>query len=329
MDIVSSYATIDTDTLTKFNSASTHSSPVLYELRKLSQELCSVFGLKVEQIESIDKSIPECYLVFADSGLRAARCWAQHIGFDKGIPLFRYFFSAETIKKEKASAFSARDTRDSTKIQSLIRAIRKNDEEPSLEAFISNARGSLNYAFDSIGGHIRSRVPRLELPDALAFSCLKSILGIDNFAETVYLSQLQDKYEEYIKKLAAVEAANVDASRYAKGMWIVGVMTNYAGYSSETKTDYYVLGEATNILDPGRNREWKFHAPLKRYNKLSDSPIAPTALMINTYMQTLPTFTKTNDLGVPRGDKHYPEIDIAVGHTNSKEFWVLIPKHGS
>ena len=47
--------------------------------------------------------------------------------------------------------------------------------------------------------------------------------------------------------------------------------------------------------------------------------------MINTYMQSQLQNDMRNELGLPRRDTYYPDIDVSTGYAGD-ELWVALPK---
>lgn len=313
MSIISSYCETEASGVDLFNSAARGTE--VYELRRLAQEVNASFGLHVGKITSIGSYKPSVRFVTPD-GILCGSGSVVKDGTKDGQPVFRYHITFPTISKEKASANSDRESRDSVNLASLIRAIKKNSEEPTTQKLLRAMNDGMKYTMRAVCNSGRGQ-PRLGLDADIQLAMTRYILGVDSSIPSAYISSLQDKFDQFQSQMQSFEAANADYARYTRGVTLVCINT-------VDSKPHYLVGDAT--FDTANDR-FDFQGSLKRYNSLADSPIAPTATMIKTFMQGTPHYDSGNDLGVMRQDKYFSDIDIAVGYSKHQELWVAIPKN--
>lgn len=313
MSIISSYCETEESIVDHFNQAPKDS--LIYELRRLAQEVNASFGLQVAKIMNTSSFRPSVRFVTPDGIVCGSGSVVKESTKD-GVATYRYWLSMPTVSKEKASANSDRDSRDSSNLASLIRTIKKNNEEPTTEKLLRAMNDGMKYTMRAVSNSSRGQ-PRLGLEADIQLAMTRYILGVDSSIPTAYISALQDKYDQFQSQMQSFEAAYADYARYTRGVTLVCINT------TETKP-HYLVGDAT--FDTVNDR-FDFQGGLKRYNSLADSPIAPTATMIKTFMQGTSQYDSGNDLGVLRQDKYFPDIDIAVGYSKHQELWVAIPKN--
>ena len=280
---------------------------------KLLVEICTAFNLK---INDISKNELEVHLVTAENHLNAGYVWASRNGNGDTI----YFYSNPLVSKQKGSANSSSDTRDSKKIATLIANIRKNSEIPNEDLLVNTYKAGLRAAFRAIGD--RYRQDHFEIDDSLALIATKVVLGIDKDIIPSNIESLQACYDKYMKKLNSVKQLESHKERFAKGATFIGVMNDNHNLA-HTKI-YYIVGEASFDTD---QEEVTIHGGVKRYSTLADTPLAGDAMIIRTYFDGKGSPDKDNELHIRRNDHFHHEIDVAQGYNNYKELFVLIPKH--
>jgi hypothetical protein len=144
-------------------------------------------------------------------------------------------------------------------------------------------------------------------------------LGVDTSISDDVRSQLQKVYDEYKKAVEAVKNMRDTQKRFAQGATFVGVM-----HSDHDDKVSYIVGKATYDLD---KEQVVIHDTVKRYSTLVDTSLASTAVMLRTYLKNQPMSGRLgdNELGVTNTDHYYGDIDLAVGYSNYKEVFALIP----
>ena len=287
----------------------------IYELRRLAQEAHASFGLQVSKIMNINAFKPSVRFVTPD-GISCGSGSVVKDGSKDGQTVYRYHLGFPTISKEKSSANSNRESRDSVNLASLIRAIKKNNEIPTTEKLLHAMNEGMKYTMRAVASGTHNQ-PRVSFDSNLSLAVTRFILGVDSSLSNAYISHLQDKFDQFQSEMQSFEAANTDYARYTRGVTLVCINTT-------DEKPHYLVGDATFNT---ANDRFDFQGSLKRYNSLADSPIAPTATMVKTFMQGTPHYDSSNDLGVTRQDKYFSDIDIAVGYAKHQELWVAIPKN--
>jgi hypothetical protein len=280
------------------------------KLKNLAMQVCHEFNLRVGATKE-----KHMLGLFTDNGLTVGT-----IAVNKDYRSSELYYDItmpDIICKEKSSARSDRNSRDSDKIATLIKSIKKNKEIPTAEKLTKNYLQCLFYALSRVG---EARKPDISIHQDVALSAIKFALGIDTMGVQLHTAKLQEVYNQYMKEVNELSSAKNNQDRYLKGCTAIGVV---GGRWNDGHVSHYLVGnvgadESNNIA---------FQGNLTRYATLADTEHAPTAAMIRTYMQGTRHGGQSNELGVPWSDRYYDEIDIATGYTGSSGLWVLIPKH--
>lgn len=222
----------------------------------------------------------------------------------------------DIISKEKSSARSDRNSRDSDKISTLLKSIKKNKEIPTTEKLTKNYLQCLYYALSRVG---ESAKPSISVHNEVALSAIKYALGLDTNEVQLHTAKLQEIYDKYMSEVNELSSAESDVKRYLKGCTAIGIV----GGRYEDNASYYLVGEAVN----DGNNSLKFQGGLTRYSTLAETEHAAVAAMIRTFIQGSKYTEGKNELCIAWSDRYYKEIDIATGYTGSSGIWVLIPKH--
>lgn len=232
-----------------------------------------------------------------------------------------YVYKSELVRKSKASKRSSRDERDGSKPASVIAAVKRNKEQPDEKALIENEKPSMKYAINAIT-YSTNRVPTISLTASEALAAVEYILGVkDGLAFAATKDTLEDKYNEYQRKLETSDMSHVTQKRFMEGCHIIGIRRRPEAAS------YYLVGEA-KFADVNGQYQADIQGSLKRYATLADHPeLCTVAPIIRTYFQGRPN-KENNDLGVPQNDAYYEDIDVATGYQSGAMTWVLIPKRG-
>ena len=256
-------------------------------------------------------------------------------GFEAGV-LFTntdreglfYVYKSELVDKQKSSKRSGRDERDGSKPANVIAAVKRNKEQPDEKALIEQQKPAMKYAVNSITyGTGRSHTISLTASEALA--AVEYILGIkDGLAFAATKDALEDKYNEYQRKLETLDMSHVTQKRFMEGCHVIGIRRgNVSTSDSGPSAMYYLVGEA-KFAEVNGQIQTEIQGSLKRYATLADHPeLCTVAPIIRTYFQGRPN-KENNDLGTPQNDAYYGDIDVASGYQNGSMTWVLIPKRG-
>jgi len=304
MNFISQFANADTTQLRMDDN---------HKLKNLAMQVCHEFNLRVSNGQKKDANTLE---LMTEQGLPVGHI--SVINDYRNKEDYYEISMPDIISKEKSSARSDRYSRDSDKIVTLIKSVKKNKEIPTTDKLTKNYLQCLFYALSRVG---EARRPDLSIHNDVALSAIKYALGIDTIGVQLHTAKLQETYDQYMKSVNELSNAQDNQKRYLKGCTAIGIM---GGRWNESNNCYYLVGDV--VADEDNNL--KFQGNLTRYSTLTTTEHAPTVAMIRTYMTKDSPDNSHNELGVPWGDRYYPDIDIATGYASSTGLWALIPKHG-
>lgn len=288
-------------------------TPISIELKKLVHEVCHEYNLRV--INTITGYRNKALLATPDG----INCGYVSVTKDSNDD-FTYLVGLPTIRKERSSSKSARGERDSNKISSLLRAIKKNKEEPTTEKIYNLMRRDFISPFSSVQSKSLYGRPDISIPSHIQEVAVKHILGVDTLSMAMYIDDLKKVYSEHQSKMKSYNESASEIIRYRRGSTLIGV------FNRNDTGAYYLVGDVS-LNEEG---EFTFHTPLKRYSTLKELPIAPVVAMINTYMQGRSEYDNSNELGVWYQDRFFDDLDMAVGYSGSSNgLWVAIPKEAA
>jgi len=280
------------------------------KLKSLAMQVCHEFNLRVHQHKEAHK-----LGILTEQGLPVG-----NISVIKDYRDQEYFYEIsmpDIISKEKSSARSDRNSRDSDKIATLLKSIKKNKEIPTMDKLSKTYLQCLFYALQRVG---EAHKPEVTVRNDVALSAIKFALGIDTMEVQLHTAKLQEIYDQYMKSVSELSNAQSNQARYLKGCTAIGMA---GGRWSDSNKPYYLVGN----VGADEDGNLAFQGNLTRYATLTDTEHAPTAAMVRTYMQGHKNGSGNNDLGIPWADRYYHEIDIATGYTGSSGLWALIPKY--
>lgn len=282
-------------------------------------EFCHAFNVKVGVHDGMRGSLR----VYTPNGFEAGVLFtnADREG------LF-YVYKSELVHKSKASKRSSRDERDGSKPASVIAAVKRNKEQPDEKALIEEQKPAMKYAVNAIT-YSANRLPTISLTASEALAAVEYVLGVkDGLAFAATKDALEDKYNEYQRKLESADSSHVTQKRFMEGCHVIGIRRGHTNTTDGAPSAfYYLVGEAKFALVNGQIQT-DIQGSLKRYATLADHPeLCTVAPIIRTYFQGRPN-KENNELGIPQNDAYYEDIDVASGYQNGSMTWVLIPKRG-
>ncbi len=231
-----------------------------------------------------------------------------------------FIYTSVFVNKAKASKRANRNARDAAKISSIISALKRYNEIPTLSFGINSERHGMDCAVRSIFSRVYEN-PTISLNGPATLAAVEFMLGKQTYSNIdAHRHEIETAYEGFLKRIGETKDAGKTLERFSRGCKVIGI-------GRRMDDPYYMVGRAT--FDPVResHRNFVFQGPLKRYATLADTDLAIDASIIRTYMQTKYA-DENNELCVPRVDKYYDEIDIAVGYTSHYFTWVFIPEQG-
>lgn len=304
MDIISQFANREqTEEILNGNS----------ELKRFASEFCYAFNCRVSSVSSIHvKSLS----VLTPNGLHGGTLRVDNRGaLDKDSnPIPVYYYGSNLVTKDKGSSRSDKNTRDSTKISTLITSVRKHGEFPTEERLVRSFRRGVAYAMHTVG---RSRsTPSLSLPNEEVLAAVEYSLGLDTEKIKMHTASLLQSYQKYKASVKEVNEMKSHGQRFNDGCYAVCIVTD--------GPKHYLFGEVS-----GADRDdITFHGSLKRYSTLRDVPeLAGHLPIICTWAESAyPDYRDANDFSFPARDQYYEDIDVATGYETHNAMWVLIPK---
>ena len=287
--------------------------PAIAKLTNLLNELQAEFNIYMTGARKSDHARSSFYAqLCTQRGLPCGSAWVVDGMFNDDKDT--YYVSLPTIKKEKGSSKSSRDTRDSVKLSTLIRNLKKNKEEPTDERLSESLLKGVEYCFHVLDA---DRTPKFAVHGAAAISAVEHALGLDNSNVQFYSEELRDALMRYRQEMVTLQSKQSTLKRYLDGVKLIGVCESRD--VTTTRKPMYLLGELAPMLD--KSSTPKLRAPLVAHNTLEGTEHAAFAAMCRT------TYNQSNDneLGIFRGDKYYEDLDFSTGYSNSSMWWVAIP----
>jgi hypothetical protein len=285
-------------------------------LNKFAQEFCHEFNTRV----STNKSDLDSRTINLEmpNGIKIGDLT---VNSSNGNPVYIVDLP-KIIRKERSSKFSSNTARDSEKIPNLIRAIKKNSEQPTDTKVLEMFNDSIYYALSNINN---AREPDVGLSGSVALDAIKSILGVDIISVHQHIPELQKVYQNYVKTMKTVKDSKTTLERFKRGCTMIHISIDR--HTSNPPEAYYVADFVPTDVSGKHRLVYEFQTPLKRYTSLKESEYAPTATMIYSYLEGIPRFfDKGNELGVKFIDHFFEDMDFAVGYSDNK-LVVLLPKH--
>jgi hypothetical protein len=291
-------------------------------LRNLAFDFCTAFNVKVSRIKNSG-----ALRLATPNGLDAGELSTTTNSRDRSEAVYIYE-NQYLIRKEKASSNSSRSERDSNKIATLIRTLKKNNEYPSDVAMTKAYAEEIVVALHPVKDGARYGAPKIELNKDITKMLAEFYLGVDTLSIKQYSSELKDSYSKYLVEMQKYDESADDFKRFCAGFKIIGIA--YESFHDDgTFVPRYIVGEGEVVTTDNSNGKVLIQGSLKSYSTLKDVPeVAVDAMMIATYMQgksTERSYSNRNELFINRIDKFLPELDIGVGYRNSI-VWVAIPK---
>ena len=283
------------------------------DLKRFAFEFCTAFNCKVMRGSS---TRPPSLLVLTPNGMVAGSIRVS-TGVNKANEdVTVYYYHSRLVSKDKGSARSDSNTRDSTKISTLISSVRKNGEGPSEQKLGERFHRGLDYAFNMVSRNRNNVTMQIGQDELLA--AIKYALGLDTHCIELHTASLTESYHRYMQDKKRSDQAQDDRQRFNEGCYAVGFVREH--------TPHVIFTEVTHD-----GNHAAIQAPLKRYAKVADIPeMAGHLPIIRTWAEgAWANHKDENDFGLPIRDTYYPEIDVATGYETHTLMWVLIPKKGA
>jgi hypothetical protein len=135
------------------------------KLKSLAMQVCHEFNLRVHQHKEASS-----LEILTEQGLPVGK-----INICKDYRDQEYFYEIsmpDIISKEKSSARSDRNSRDSDKVATLLKSIKKNKEIPTMDKLTKNYLQCLYYALQRVG---EAQRPSISIHNDIALSAIKQV----------------------------------------------------------------------------------------------------------------------------------------------------------
>ena len=274
-------------------------------------------ALDVQLAVPVKKEGPPNLGVFTKSGLYAGMLtYSRDYSRRNTSDHFFNFHAPALIQKEKSSARTGRNSRDSAKMSTLIRTLAKENETPTDEKLINYMKRGLRYAFIAIRQNYSQA--RIDLSDSVVLSLVEDYLGTNPLAVTQYKDLITEKYDKFLEKREKENNTEMEFKRYAAGCTFIRIERN------DYHPSAYIVGEASLV---GTDVSPTVHGEVKRYESLQDTEHAALAAMVRTYAMGKTWHSDDNEFGVERTDLFVPDLDISIGYdAGERSSFVIIPK---
>jgi hypothetical protein len=283
-------------------------------LANLAFEFCNKFNTKLIEnpVAHAGLGTPTKINVITNSGITIG---ALSVGEDSDGEY--YVYHSNFINKERSSKRSDSRARDAKKINTLLRALDSHKDIPTDETVMTKLTGGLHYAYRATQ---LTTSTRIDLTNDLAIAMAEHILKINEYNLTNNMNDLKVRYDEYAKQKAKNEKNRALSDRFAEGATSICIFTG-------GRAPYYVVCDTA--YDKEKDKAVFTGGVPKRVKSLSEVPeLVSDVAIIKAYFDTHKNEygADNNELGAPRRDKYYEDIDIATGYSESDLMWVIIPK---
>ena len=315
-------------------------------LGKLAADFCKAFGCKVglraNAVRDYDPNMPpssparHSVAVFTPggqvAGILTALCLPEnyHAHTDED-----YSYSSSLVQKSRSRG--SRNERESKKIATLIRTVRREGEEPTDAKLAALERNGMDFALRAVRSSTYGLTTSVQLRNAAIDALTKHFLGIDSVGVEQHRDDIKNAYEKYVEARKKTKDGAETVKRFAKGFKAIGMvcggMSNFAAtydvsgnlLPAHGDVSYFLYTEA-HVDSTSDNSKIVCDLPTKRYDRLSDIPnVAVDVAIITAGMEGDKSARKTQPMCLPFDDAYYMDLDIATGSMHNTVMWVLIP----
>jgi hypothetical protein len=271
------------------------------KLNNLAHEFCTTFNVKVTNHGKSENKLD----VVNNNGIPLGALYTESDGSDT----IYIFESDRIIKKSRSSKYTSNSARDSKKISTLIKSIKKNNEEPIVSKLFPEWGRTIRYGFHTLKPDNATR--RVEMPrDQFQFIC-EHVLG-ENVSGIIDYNLLKESLTKMRNEEKECDEKLKEYHRFTKGVTAIKMPLGSDKHYVVLKARYDLIKSETEILSE----------PV-RYESMSDTEFAGLALMCRSRKNDN-HFTATNEFGIDRRDYYWEDLDIATCYNGDLSF-VIIP----
>ena len=280
----------------RINESSRHPS----SYRGFIAEFCNTFNTKVVISDT----------EYSNMGLTYNGFRIGEIGMSSGYEEEFLYTSSMFVAKERGHV---RNRRESGKLSTLIRTIKKKEEFPTqerIQKFFSKEIAcvvSNNLEFP----HSTKYTPTIEASSELMLALVESVVNKVPLTSE-YETKARFQYEAYLKKKDLRSSSMKAADRFKQGGFYVLGVASKSSYVAEMAYEQNVLVYKTPLT-------------VCTEDSLQSRPeIAVPMTFAKVYFETHKGSGRLYSL--PMVDEYIDDLDICIGYQNNTTTWALIPK---
>lgn len=287
-----------------------HSRP---EFKRGVFDMCAAFNLKVDVAPRAAPFRDDVWLVTPNGWVAGRLLYPQ----DESGYYFKYVSRA--IRKSRGDGRADRNARAANKISDLIKVLRiKKEMITDASAFDYEKRG-VSYAISCVRQELEQHsAPKVVIGYDAADAMFRAVLDGYPLPE-VLRADVEEAKMRFRQEEVAYKEATESLRMFERGCHAVGLFEHWSG---ET---HYFVGKLKPIFNGHREPGIELHGDMKRYTTLVGTEVGTDAAIIRTFMQSHPHYNGNNELGLPRNDRYYPEVEVATGYAGDTMTWALIP----
>ena len=232
----------------------------------------------------------------------------------------RYFlYTSRAVQKSKGDARAERNQRAATKMKDLIKVLRMKREVITDENAPTYEHRAMQYAYGMVENKVDNcHKPSITIPNEAVAAFSRTVLNDTPLPEMVRAEFVQ-AYEKFKREQDKYDEMTASLRLFSGTCRAVGIFNTWGNKF------HYFVGKIKFVKD-GNFTKVEVQAPLKRYTNLADAGLATDAAIIRTYMEAQTRNDMNNELGLPRTDKYYDEIEVATGYSGDCMLWALLPE---
>jgi hypothetical protein len=263
-------------------------------------EFCNTFNTKVVISDT----------EYSNMGLTYNGFRVGEIGMSSGYEEEFLYTSSMFVAKERGHV---RNRRESGKLSTLIRTIKKKEEFPTqerIQKFFSREIACV-VSNNLESPRISRYTPTIGLGDSLGLALVELVINKTPLT-SMFQAQARESYDNYLKKIEERSSSMKAADRFKQGGFYVLGVAPKSSYVAEMAYENNVLVYKTPLT-------------VCTEDSLQSRPeIAVPMTFAKVYFETHKGSGRLYSL--PMVDEYIDDLDICIGYQNGTTTWALIPK---
>jgi len=292
------------------------------EFKRGVLDMCAAFNLKAEVLTSNPNSqnSNNIWLLTQNGWVAGRLLYSYDYNNANGEKQHYFKFVSRAVKKAKGDARADRNARAANKIRDLIKVLRMKKEMVTDENAFEYEKRAIGYAYQYIQDQLdRHKKPKIVVGHDAAEAVFRALFDGVTLPE-VWRAEMEQAKAQFGKEQAAYEEATASLRLFQRDCYAVGLFDHWTG-----KAQYFV-GKVRLEKDANQRLQITVQEPMKRYKTLVGTPLEADAAIIRTYMQSQSNYDEKNELGLPRRDHYYNDIEVATGYAGDTMMWALLPE---